>query len=294
MDTATLEIAVKVGAAAAGALVGAVVKHALRPSSGAGKIRYVSATASYTPRILSHLSSVELTFQGKRCRCLYETRLAIWNKSRATIDAATIASADPIRWLPTKDHQVLTANVVQESHKGLGARCSVSAGTSEVAIAFDYLEPKTGFVVSIFHEGPPFPPGFGGTAPTLRGSVKGFGPLSMRYPHTELGGRLMDLLRVSPGYWRRLWTLSLVFVIALGIWAPLSEWHDIVATQGVFAFVGIFGFGLMFFPLVLALWSVSTATPLAELYAFNPTWYTLQELVGESTPMRQEHTGNAE
>lgn len=277
MDIPGADIIVKVLVAILGAVGGVLAKKWFLHQKTRGKIKYLTWTTRYTHPMASRIQDFKMTFNGEECEGLSETRIVIWNESANIADSKDVAPASPIVWRPNTKHKVLSARVIQQTHQGVGATARWDSEAKAVSIAFDYLEPSDGFVVSVLHSGPPS--FFGQYAPIIEGSIKGFGRVSGKLGDlTREGSYLRDTYAVTPAWSRRLWltalgavTVGMVYAISDVILNQRSETSDFLSfVSGLFLLVGLFVF------LLTATVTMWRAKPPVDLTTFFETWEAIE------------------
>jgi hypothetical protein len=118
----------------------------------------------------SSLPDLEILFRNEKVETLTVTRIAFWNRGRATIDANDIAPADPLRIATLGNSRLLDVKVVQINSGPSKFEALPSADGREALLRFDFLDHDHGAVLQIIHTGPSH------TDLTVVGTIKGAGP----------------------------------------------------------------------------------------------------------------------
>lgn len=105
----------------------------------------------------------EVSFHGVPIDNLILSKVFIWNKGRAPLRATDIAMSDPLKISFDETPDILHAKVSRSTRDANGVQISVDSGKKFGNVTFDFLDPKDGFVVDLWHIGSSIRPVISGT-----------------------------------------------------------------------------------------------------------------------------------
>ena len=109
-------------------------------------------TVGFLKQHPSKIEGLHITFQEKEVDSICISRIAIWNSGNQTILASDIASEKFIAVSLCNGGQILDAKITEISDET--NKLSIIAKTdSYLSLAFDYIDPEEGAVITITHTG---------------------------------------------------------------------------------------------------------------------------------------------
>ena len=124
-------------------------QHTNKPKKGLDASIKTVGVAKQHP---SKIEGLHITFKDKEVDSICISRIAIWNSGNQTILASDIASEKPITISLCNDGQILDAEVSEISDE-TNQFSIITKTDSYLSLAFDYIDPEEGVVVTITHTG---------------------------------------------------------------------------------------------------------------------------------------------
>lgn len=100
----------------------------------------------------SKIEGLHIVFKDKEVDNVCVSRIAIWNSGNQTILDSDIVSEKPITVALCNDSQILNAEISEISDE-TNKFSIISISNSFVSLAFDYIDPEEGVVITVTHTG---------------------------------------------------------------------------------------------------------------------------------------------
>ncbi len=102
--------------------------------------------------LLGERLPVDVKWGKKSIPCLTVVKIAFWNNGKDTINYDDVAPTDPLRIIVRKGSKILKAQIGAITSKANNVRITEESDENSdvVNIAFDYLDYKDGFVITVY------------------------------------------------------------------------------------------------------------------------------------------------
>ncbi|MEX5393819.1 hypothetical protein ACVH7R_11000 [Acinetobacter baumannii] len=114
---------------------------------------YVSSTLLINKNDTEKPEEVEILFAGKSVDKLYKTLIYIWNSGNLTIRRTDLETIDKLRLSIENNTEVLSIKIIQVTRDVINFSIDNQIDSKNHEIKFDYLDPKDGAVIEVFHTG---------------------------------------------------------------------------------------------------------------------------------------------
>ena len=121
---------------------------------------------------IQKINNLNIDYSGNIIKTLSIAKIAIWNDGNLTINNNDFAKKDNFFISIDNDFEILDTSIIQTINTSNDIKVELSNDKKKIAIAFDYLDKKEGFVIQLFHTGTNI------KIFNFEGSLKGFGKIS--------------------------------------------------------------------------------------------------------------------
>ncbi|MDR2570619.1 MAG: hypothetical protein LBD23_10045 [Oscillospiraceae bacterium] len=136
-------------------------------------IKYYLEGDSLFEDFVEKINGLSIQFFGKQIKTLTVTKIVFWNSGTETINREDFPTND-IFYINIEDgYEILDVSIIRSNNQSNNIAVSLSEDEKKIKIDFEYLDPKNGFILQIFHTSTEYSSKF-----NVNGSIKGFGKLS--------------------------------------------------------------------------------------------------------------------
>lgn len=114
---------------------------------------YINSTLLIDKNDTEKPDEVDILFAGKSVDKLYKTLIYIWNSSNLTIRKIDLETIDKLRLDIENNTEVLSVKVIHATRSVINFSINSQIDSNNNEITFDYLDPKDGAVIEVFHNG---------------------------------------------------------------------------------------------------------------------------------------------
>ncbi|TDM66400.1 hypothetical protein C5B72_02470 [Acinetobacter sp. KU 011TH] len=114
---------------------------------------YVSSNLLINKNDTEKPEEVEILFAGKSVDKLYKTLIYIWNSGNLTIRRTDLETIDKLRISIENNTEVLSMKIIHVTRNVINFSIDNQIDSKNHEIKFDYLDPKDGAVIEVFHTG---------------------------------------------------------------------------------------------------------------------------------------------
>jgi len=134
-------------------------------------IRYYLDGSSLFEDFVEKISGLSIQFSGKQIKTLTVTKIAFWNNGTETINHNDFPTNDPFSINIENGYEILDATM-KSNNISNNVKINLLDNGKKINVGFEYLDPKDGFIIQIFHTGTKYSSTF-----KINGSIKGFGKI---------------------------------------------------------------------------------------------------------------------